>query len=202
MRMGARYCRFRVVVRSLATGGIWTKLFLGLCAVGAVYVSMISTPGAVGLLAGTFALVMLAIAIVDWRSFIIPDELNIVGLILAILVAAFQEPNAWVQAVLLAAARGVGLGIIFLALRFAYAKLRGRQGLGLGDVKLAVVGGALLDLLMIPVAIEMAALAALLVYGLGKCTGSAISPTTKMPFGVYFAPAIWLCWVIETQYLG
>ena len=36
----------------------------------------------------------------------------------------------------------------FFALRYGYARLRGRQGLGLGDVKLAFVAGAWLDWLM------------------------------------------------------
>ncbi len=44
-----------------------------------------------------------------------------------------------------------------------YRRLRGREGIGLGDVKLAGVAGAWLDWQSIPIAVEIAALAALAV---------------------------------------
>ena len=43
---------------------------------------------------------------------------------------------------------------MFLTVRMVYAQVRGRQGLGLGDVKLALVAGAWLDWMMIPIAID------------------------------------------------
>ena len=30
--------------------------------------------------------------------------------------------------------------------------------------------------------------------------GQPISATTRMPFGLFFAPAIWICWVIEMRW--
>jgi leader peptidase (prepilin peptidase) / N-methyltransferase len=181
---------------------VWTKLLLGLVAVGAVYVSIISAPRTIGLLAAGLALVMLAIAVIDWRSFIIPNWLNAAGFGLAIMHAAAQEPEAMLQAVAMAVLRGVGLALIFLALRYGYATLRGRQGLGLGDVKLALVAGAWLDWLVIPIAIELAAFAALSAYLLRQLiSGRAISATNRMPFGLFFAPAIWMCWVLEARWL-
>ena len=152
------------LVHRLATPAVWSKLVLGLVAVGAVYVSIASAPGTIGLLAAALALVMLAIAVIDWRSFIIPDWLNAAGFGLAIMHAAAQAPEAMLQAIAMAALRGVGLALVFFALRYIYARLRGRQGLGLGDVKLALVAGAWLDWLMIPIAIELAAFAALSAY--------------------------------------
>src|SRR5262245_9807632 len=142
----------------------YINVLLGLLAAAAVYVSLISAPGPIGVLAAGLALVMLAIAVIDWRSFIIPDWLNVAGAGLAILHAAAQEPEAMLQAVAIAVLRGVALAIIFLALREGYSRFRGRQGLGLGDVKLAFVAGAWLDLIMIPLAIQFAAFAALSMY--------------------------------------
>jgi leader peptidase (prepilin peptidase) / N-methyltransferase len=181
---------------------VWTKLLLGIVAVAVVYVSVLSAPRTIGFLAAGLALVMLAIAVIDWRSFIIPNWLNAAGFGLAILHAAAQEPDMMTRAVAVAIMRGVALGLIFFALRYVYARFRRRQGLGLGDVKLALVAGAWLDWLMIPIAIELAAFAALSAYLLQQFTsGRPIRATNRMPFGLFFAPAIWICWVLEARWL-
>jgi leader peptidase (prepilin peptidase)/N-methyltransferase len=190
-------------VGGLAVPAAWTNVILALVAVATVIISIRSAPGTIGLLAAGLALVMLAIAVIDGRSFIIPNWLNAVGFSLAIVHAAAQEPAAILQAVSYAAMRGGALALIFLALRYGYAQLRGRQGLGLGDVKLALVAGAWLDWLMIPVAIELAAFAALSAYGLRQiASGRSISATSRMPFGLFFAPAIWISWVLEVRWLA
>ncbi len=83
----------------------------------------------------------------------------------------------------------------FLSLRWIYGWLRQREGLGLGDVKLAFVAGAWLDWIMIPVAIEIAALGALVVYAAWRITGCQ-TIRTRLPFGLFLAPAIWFSWLI------
>jgi leader peptidase (prepilin peptidase)/N-methyltransferase len=189
-------------VGSLANRTVPAKIIIGLLAVSIVFVSIVSAPGVIGLLAAGFGLVMLAIAVIDQRSFIIPDWLNVAGVALASLHAAAQEPTAALQAIAAAGLRGAVLAAIFLALRYGYARLRGRQGLGLGDVKLALVAGAWLDWLMVPIAVELAALGALLGYLVRRFVlGHPITETTRMPFGLFFAPAIWLSWLIQTRWL-
>ena len=49
------------------------------------------------------------------------------------------------EAVGIALLRGAVLALLFLGLRALYRRLRGRDGIGLGDVKLAGVAGAWLD---------------------------------------------------------
>jgi leader peptidase (prepilin peptidase)/N-methyltransferase len=179
-----------------------TSGFLGLVGAAAVYVSVISAPGASGVLGAGLALVMLAIAVIDWRSFIIPDWLSAAGTCLAIVYAAIQEPDAMLQSVATAVLRGAGLALLFFALRYGYVRLRGRQGLGLGDVKLAFVAGAWLDWLTIPLAIQLAAFAALSAYLLRQLvSGQSMSATNRMPFGLFLAPAIWICWLLEVRWL-
>ena len=98
--------------------------------------------------------------------------------------------------------RGTMLALIFLAIRVGYARLRGWQGLGLGDVKLAFVAGAWLDWAMIPVAIQLAAFAALSAYIVRQLAfGRSFSAVSRMPFGVFFAPAIWICWLLEVSWV-
>ena len=91
---------------------------------------------------------------------------------------------------------------MFLILRWLYLRLRGREGIGLGDVKLAAVAGAWLGWIAMPVAIEIAALSAIAVYATRHfILGRPVQATTRLPFGLFFAPAIWLGWVLQATVL-
>jgi leader peptidase (prepilin peptidase)/N-methyltransferase len=104
-----------------------------------------------------------------------------------------------VEALASAALRGAVLAVAFLGLRVLYRRIRGRDGIGLGDVKLAGVAGVWLDWWVLPVAIEIAALAALAVYAMRFLHGrTSVRSMTKLPFGLFFAPAIWLGWLLES----
>ena len=149
---------------SITTASLAGIIIIALIAGAMVYISVKSAPGIIGFLGAALALVTLAIAVSDWRSYIIPDWLSVAGGGLGLLHAAAQEPGAIVQAVGLAAFRGMVLALSFLALRYVYARYRGRQGLGLGDVKLAFVAGAWLDWLILPIAIQVAVVATLSAY--------------------------------------
>ena len=144
----------------------------------------------------------MAIAVIDARYFIIPDELTLAALVLGILNAGLDAwPDGWsvvLQTIGGAVLRGAVLAGCFFALRVLYARVRGREGIGLGDIKLAGAAGVWLAWTTIPVAIEIAALAALAVYVVRQFAGRrVISAMARMPFGLFLAPAIWLGWVLE-----
>ena len=161
--------------------------------------SIAVAPDLRGVLGALLALIMLAIALTDGRLGIIPDEWNAAGLTLAVLNAVLQNPDTMVEAMAAAVLRGGVLALLFLGLRVAYRALRGREGIGLGDVKLAVVAGAWLDWLTIPIAVELAAVAGLMTYVARRCwLGRPLHRTSRLPFGLFFAPAIWLGWLVET----
>jgi leader peptidase (prepilin peptidase)/N-methyltransferase len=146
---------------------------------------------------------MLVIAVIDGRHFIIPNPLTAAGIALALIHAAVLTTSATLPALSvaigLAIGRGVVLALLFYLIRHFYKVIRGRDGLGLGDVKLAAVAGAWLDWLMMPIAIELAAMAALVLYMVRhRALNRALAATHRVPFGLFFAPAIWLCWVMET----
>ena len=173
---------------------------IGLVAAAA---SVWAVPGTGGLLGAGLALLMLAIAIVDYRYFLIPNELTAAALALALVNAALADTPSMVESVATAALRGAVTMFFFLALRWLYWRLRQREGLGLGDVKLAFVAGAWLDWTMIPVAIEIAALAALAAYGAWPVfDGRPVDTTSRLPFGLFFAPAIWLAWLLGTVFFA
>jgi leader peptidase (prepilin peptidase)/N-methyltransferase len=181
-----------------------TPWLIGIAAAGAVIASLAAVPGLRGFLGAGLALVMLAIAVVDARRFIIPNELNAAGFALALVHAVLASPDATVwEAVAMAVLRGAVLALMFFALREVYRRLRGRVGLGLGDVKLAGVAGAWLEWTTMPIAVEIAALSALAVYGLRHfALGRPLSATSRIPFGLFFAPAIWFAWMIESVFLS
>jgi leader peptidase (prepilin peptidase)/N-methyltransferase len=164
-----------------------------------VAASLFMAPDLRGVLGSALALVMLAIAAIDAQHFIIPDELNAAALLLALLNAVVLDPQIALAAVAGALLRGAVLALCFLALRVGYRRLRGREGIGLGDVKLAAVAGAWLDWLILPTAIEIAAISALALYAVRRYgLGIPFDPTGRMPFGLFLAPAIWLCWLWQT----
>jgi leader peptidase (prepilin peptidase)/N-methyltransferase len=80
--------------------------------------------------------------------------------------------------------------------------VRGREGLGLGDVKLAAVAGAWLGWMSAPIAIEIAALAAIAAFAVSYfAAGRTLDTAAKFPFGLFLAPSIWLAWLIEVTLL-
>jgi len=172
-----------------------------LTALLAAATSLWTAPGSAGFCGAGLALVMLAIAVIDHRHLIIPDELTATAMLLAIVNAAITAPSI-VDGVAAAVLRGVITMLFFLGLRWLYRQLRGREGLGLGDVKLALVAGAWLDWPLIPVAIEIAAVAALLAYAVWAIGGRSLDATSRLPFGLFFAPAIWLAWLIGATLFG
>ena len=55
---------------------------------------------------------------------------------------------------------------------------------------------------MLPIVIELAAVAALAAYFLGRVCGRKPMVTTdRVPFGLFLAPAIWVCWLLNAVWL-
>jgi leader peptidase (prepilin peptidase)/N-methyltransferase len=122
----------------------------------------------------------------------------VLGLALALINAGIQDGGTVAESILAAGLRGAVLSAAFLGVRAVYGLVRQREGMGLGDVKLAAVAGAWLDCATIPLCVEIAAFSALTIYLLRQLTnGGPIRAMTRVPFGLFFAPAIWLSWLIE-----
>jgi len=192
MALGATAARSRIVVDCTIAGAVFAT----------VAISMVVAPNLRGVMGALLAVVALAIAVIDARHFIIPNELSAAGFALALVNAGIANPDFALAAIAAALLRGAVLALVFLSVRVAYRWLRQREGIGLGDVKLAAVAGAWLDWITMPIAIELAAVAALATY----CSrqyflGRSLQRTSRLPFGLFFAPAIWLGWLIETTML-
>jgi len=173
---------------------------LAIAALAAALASVVLVPGLLGLLGAGLALLMAAIAAHDARHFAIPNVLNAAAFALALAHAAVLEPSMIWSAIGMALVRAGATGGMFLAIKLGYRWWRRRDGLGMGDVKLAAVAGAWLDWLTIPLAVEIAVAAALGAYVINRyLRRRPLRATSVLPFGLYLAPAIWAAWLIEAM---
>ena len=176
-------------------GNVLLIVLIGSFAVG---LSFAASPDWRGVFGATLALLMLAIALSDIRHFIVPDALSGFAFVLGLVFAGLFDDAPLAEAILMCLLRAAAAALPLLALMLLYEWWRGRPGLGLGDVKLAAVAGAWLDWFTNVGVIEVAALAALMAYGVWRYVlHRPIVATTPLPFGLFLAPAIWTGWLAE-----
>ena len=178
-----------------ARTGIIEALLIGVAGFGAVLASLAAAPGRLGAAGAALAALTLAIAVVDRRRLVIPDELNALAFVVGLATAGLTSEAPPGEAVLNALLRASLMFGAFFAFRAGYARVRGIEGMGLGDVKLAAVAGVWLNWADLPIAVDIAALSALASALLGRISGKEYGPAAKLPFGAFFAPAIWICWL-------
>lgn len=178
-----------------ARSGLLIVIFV-LCAL--VLTSLLAVATLDGLFGALLAAIMMAIALIDSRRFIIPNELSFAALVLALLRAGVILSDVEVHPVASAILRAAITAAVFWLLSIGYRHFRGREGFGFGDVKLLGVAAAWLDWPMLLVAIEGATIAALLTYFLRqKIYKRPMKATAALPFGTFLAPFIWIGWLIE-----
>ncbi|MBR0846688.1 prepilin peptidase [Bradyrhizobium diazoefficiens] len=184
-------------------GGAGPPLVLGIALIAGVLASLVAAPGGEGLCGAFLAALMLAIAVNDARTYLIPNALTGAAFALALLRSGALVPEVGAEALLWPLARAAVVGLPLLLLMLAYRRWRGRDGLGLGDVKLAAVGGAWLDLATMVAVIELAALLAIAAYAANAALRKKpLRATAFLPFGLFLAPAIWAGWLAETWYVN
>ncbi|MBI9112181.1 A24 family peptidase [Maridesulfovibrio ferrireducens] len=129
-----------------------------------------------------FGGLMIVASFIDLKTFILPDIITIPGSIAAIPCAALFTNVGW-EGALLGAVLGGGM---FWSLRLLYRGLKGVEGLGLGDVKIMCMIGALAGPQNLPLVITIAAFS-------GLCAGLIMMLVKKreygsmIPFGPFLA---------------
>jgi leader peptidase (prepilin peptidase) / N-methyltransferase len=141
---------------------------------------------------------LLTLAAIDQRHFLLPDPLTL-PLIPAGLAVAFAIDPALLVPHLVGALAGF---TAFAAIGMLYRRLRGREGLGLGDAKLLAAAGAWLGWQALPGLVVVAAVCALAVALARALTGDRVSATTRIAFGSYLALAFWLVWLLGPPMLA
>jgi leader peptidase (prepilin peptidase)/N-methyltransferase len=155
-------------------------------------ISVMSLPWPFALASAVLGALMIAGAEVDARTYLLPDIVTLSGIASGILAASALNPfEPWLSAGA-AIARAVATAAALFLVRWGYGRIRGREGLGLGDVKLAAAIGAWLPLALIPVCFALATFAALVTVVFARLRGESIDATAKLPFGAFLCPALWL----------
>jgi leader peptidase (prepilin peptidase)/N-methyltransferase len=152
-----------------------------------------------------FAALLVVLTVTDIRERILPDKVNFLGFGVALALSLFMTPAdgsaAWISrrifdvpppsaalalgdALLGAAAAG---GLLWLVAE-GYFRLRGREGMGLGDVKMMLMAGAFLGLQRGLLTIMLGSL-------LGSLIGAAViaigrkGSDFELPFGAFLGAA-------------
>ena len=134
-----------------------------------------------------FLATLLAIAWIDWQHFIIPDELSLGVLVLGLVLGSTVLPLGVWRALLGAVA---GAGFIW-GIAAAYKAVRGVEGMGFGDVKLAAMIGAFLGPVQVLLVIFVAALLGS-VYGMVLVARGG-GGKSMVAFGTFLAAGAALC---------
>lgn len=140
------------------------------------------------LLLGGFLAILSAIDVEFQR---LPNLLTLpLALAGLLLCAYFHWDNVWFR--LLAAL----ISYLFLfGVSMLYERIRGRQGLGLGDAKLLAASGAWIGFDGIPAVLFIASMAALCCVLLAHGLGKRLTFATRIPFGPFLAFGTWVVWL-------
>jgi leader peptidase (prepilin peptidase) / N-methyltransferase len=124
----------------------------------------------------------LALLAIDYDFQILPDAITLPGTAVGIVLSFFSLRRTPVQAALGAI---LGAGGLWL-LAFLYEKIAGQEGMGLGDVKMLGMIGALLGPVGVLATIFAASISGSII-GVGLMLARGSDGKMKLPFGVFLA---------------
>ena len=153
------------------------------------------------LAASIFSLVLLALALIDAKTQLLPDDLTLPLMWAGLLVALLGGPVSVHDAVVGAMAGYLSLWMVFWLFKLA----TGKEGMGYGDFKLLAALGAWLGWGLLPLVLLLSSVAGAL-FGVAMVLMSRQQRGQAMPFGPYLAVAGWCSFVwggdIMRWYLG
>lgn len=151
-------------------------------------------PSVMHLSAAVLFAMVVWIALHDISEFIIPDgPLVCIALIAGSTRLAAAGGEIYFEASALAVDAAICGGVIWLV-REGYYRLRGVDGIGFGDVKLAAAGGILTGVAGFAWALFVASAAGLL-FALAVLVVDPRRRLHRLPFGAFLAPACWMLWI-------
>jgi leader peptidase (prepilin peptidase) / N-methyltransferase len=128
-----------------------------------------------------FACAMIVLFVIDLQHQILPNVITVPGIVIGFILSVFLPPG-WVSSLL-----GIVLGGgVLLAIMEAYARARGFEGLGMGDVKMLAMIGAFLGWQLMLLTLVLGSLAGSLI-GVGLMATRRGGMKTALPFGTFLA---------------
>jgi leader peptidase (prepilin peptidase)/N-methyltransferase len=155
-----------------------------------ITVRLAPAPAAPALLVAGWMLGLLAV--VDILALRLPDILTAPLGLLGLVLAPRLLGDPWMEH-LIGAAAGY---LVFAGIAFAYARLRGREGLGLGDAKLLAVAGAWLGWRALPIVVVIACAAGLAWAAVRLLLRGRAGLAEPLAFGAPLCAAIWIALVL------
>ena len=148
-------------------------------------------PGWLAWAGAGFGWALMTLAVIDARHFLLPDALTLPLAPAGLAIAWFANPDALFDHAIGGLAGAGTLALIALI----YRRLRNREGLGRGDVKLLGALGCWTAWQGLPTILLYAALAGLLWALAARMAGRRLDATTRLPFGPFLCLAGWLVWL-------
>lgn len=176
----------------------WFYPAVEIAAMAVVVWAATETSGEVLLASCLLGWVLLALALADWRSFLLPDALTICLLLSGFICAYLFDRDHMIDHLIGA----LGGFLAFAAIAFVYRALRGREGLGWGDAKFMAGAGAWLAWQGLPTVVLFAVTLGFLFALTRTVTGRTVGPTDRIPLGTFLAGATWLVWVYGPLVFG
>jgi leader peptidase (prepilin peptidase)/N-methyltransferase len=165
---------------------------------GAVFVAAYFIYGWTPLLAVRllFACAMIVLFAIDLRHHILPNAITLPGIVVGFALSLLLPPG-WLASLIGLLAGG---GILF-AIGESYYRLRGVEGLGMGDVKMLAMIGAFLGWKLMLVTLVLASFAGSLV-GLGLIVSGRGGMKLALPFGTFLAVGALVAAVVGEPFLA
>lgn len=140
---------------------------------------------------------LLPLIVLDWRHFWLPDALVWPLAAAGLTIGEWLSPPPFPDRLLGAVAGLAG----FLLVAWGYRRLRGRDGLGLGDAKLLGALGGWLGWQGLPALLLLASTGGLAWALAQHARGQAMTRATRLPLGAFLGLAVAPAWLL-TRALG
>jgi leader peptidase (prepilin peptidase)/N-methyltransferase len=140
---------------------------------------------------------LIALGFIDYEHQILPDEITLPGIALAIIYSLFREDMNLTRALIGAV---VGAGILLL-IYVLYYILRKKEGLGMGDVTMMLMVGAFLGWKQTLLTLILASFGGALI-GIGLILLTKKGAQHALPFGTFLAPAAFVSLLYGQQIIS
>lgn len=141
-----------------------------------------------------FVSALIVLGFIDYSHQILPDEITLPGVVLALVYAFFREDMSFIQA-LVGAAAGAGFLLLVYGVYYLWRK---KEGLGLGDVTMMLMIGAYLGWRQTLLTLVLASVGGAVV-GIFFIVFKKKDLQHALPFGTFLAPAAFVALLYGPQ---